>query len=91
MIRLNCFILTTPLNRDMVIADATLLTEFSLKEEGCIAYDIFASQTRPEVLMICETWADQAALDAHQKSEHFAKYAGNLRKLAELKTEKFEF
>lgn len=91
MIRLNCFIKTTPENRDMVIADATLLTEFSLKEKGCIAYDIFASQTRPEVLMICETWADEAALDAHKNSEHYAKYGGNLHKLAEMKLERFDF
>lgn len=91
MIRINCFIQTTPATRDMVVADAVLLTEHSRNEEGCVAYDIFSSQTCPEVLMICETWATQEALDAHQKTETFRKYVGHMRELAQFKTERFEF
>ena len=65
MIRLNCFISVSPENREKVLAAAKRLTAASLKQEGCIAYDIFESATRPEVLMFCETWRDQASLEAH--------------------------
>jgi len=41
--------------------------------------------------MICETWRDQAALDAHSASEEFARYVGVIRENAEMKLETFEF
>lgn len=44
---------------------AVALTEKSRKHAGCIAYDTFQNATRSDVFMICETWADQASLDAH--------------------------
>lgn len=91
MIRLNCFIRVPEENRDMVLAAAFALTSHSLTEKGCIAYDVFASGTRPDVLMICETWADQESLDAHSASEAFKKYVGEMRNLSEMKLERFEF
>lgn len=91
MIRLNCFIEVNAENRDQVLADALALTLHSRTEKGCVAYDIFASQTRDEVLMICETWADRDALDAHAASDTFARYVGNMRQLAKMKLESFEF
>ena len=56
MIRLNVFIQVEKSCRDKVLDIARKLTECSLKEPGCVAYDIFESSTRPDVLMICETW-----------------------------------
>lgn len=91
MIRLNCFILATEETRSAVLAAAKALTEISQKEEGCVSYDIFESATRPEVLMFCETWSSPEALEAHAKSEAFAKYAGEINALAKMKIEKFEF
>lgn len=90
MLRLNCFIKVSGQHHNEVIAAATRLTLESLRQDGCIAYDIFESATRPEVLMICETWRDQAALDAHSASEVFAKEVGIMRSLAELTTDRFE-
>lgn len=58
MIRLNVFIRTTESNRAEILSVAKELVTASLKDEGCIAYDIFESATRPDVLMICETWSD---------------------------------
>ena len=58
MIRLNVFIQVEKSCRDKVLDIARKLTECSLKEPGCVAYDIFESSTRPDVLMICETWKD---------------------------------
>lgn len=91
MLRLNCFISVSPAHREAVLSAARRLTEASLKQDGCIAYDIFESATRREVLMICETWRDQTALDAHSTSDVFAKEVGTISSLAEMKLETFVF
>lgn len=91
MLRLNCFISVAENNRAEVLAAAKRLTAASLEQDGCIAYDIFESATRPEVMMICETWRDQAALDAHSASEVFVEEVGKMRSLAEMKLETFSF
>ena len=91
MLRLNCFISVSRENRDAVLEAAKRLTEASLKQDGCVAYDIFDSATRPEVMMICETWRDQAALDAHSASPEFVEYVGIMRANAEMKLETFQF
>lgn len=91
MLRLNCFITVSQENREEVLYAAKRLTEASLKQDGCVAYDIFESATRPEVLMICETWSDQTALDAHSASDVFVTEVGKMRTLAEMKLEIFSF
>ena len=85
MLRLNCFIQVSNENRAEVLAAARRLTEASLKQEGCVAYDIFESATRPE------TWRDQAALDAHSASAEFEKEVGYMRDHAAMKLETFTF
>ena len=52
MIRLNVFIRTTDSNREEVVNTARELVAASLKDEGCVAYDLFESTTRNDVLMI---------------------------------------
>ena len=91
MIRINVFIQVSEANRKAVIDAAKELTACSVKEEGCIAYDIFESATRSDVLMICETWLDEATLAAHEKTTHFAIQVGKIQELAVLKLEKFNF
>ena len=91
MIRLNCFLSVKEENRKEVLEAARRLTEASLKQEGCIAYDIFESATRPEVLMFCETWRDQQALDAHATSDVFVRETKLIHDLADLKIERLSF
>lgn len=91
MLRLNCFIKVSAENRAEVLAAAKRLTEASLLQDGCVAYDIFESSTRPEVLMICETWRDRTALDAHSASEVFRTEVTAMRNLAQMKLETFQF
>lgn len=91
MLRLNCFIRVSAENREEVLSAAKRLTEASLKQDGCVAYDVFASATRSDVLMICETWRDQEALDAHSASDVFVKEVGFMKSLAEMKLEVFSF
>ena len=64
---------------------------YSLKDNGCIAYDIFESSTRSDVLMICETWKDAESLSAHEKAEHFVTLVPKLQGLGAMKLEKFTF
>lgn len=65
MIRLNVFIQVEAANRAALLAEAKALVEKSLNDEGCVAYDVFESATRQNVMMICETWRDEQALAAH--------------------------
>ncbi|NHA66508.1 putative quinol monooxygenase [Phycicoccus flavus] len=48
------------------------LVEATRAEEGCLAYDLFESAAAPDVFVMVERYADQAALDAHMSSEHLA-------------------
>ena len=91
MIRLNSFIQVEESKREQVLALAKELVAASLKDEGCIAYDIFESSTRRDVMMICETWKDAASLDAHSKSAHFTTLVPQIQNLGSLKLEQFEF
>lgn len=90
MIRINCFISVKASKKDEVLSAAKRLTEASLKQDGCIAYDIYMSATRPEVLMICETWRDEASLKAHSDSQVFHDEVSIIHNNAEMKLETFE-
>ena len=91
MIRLNVFIQVSAENRSAALETAKELVEKSLKDNGCIAYDIFESATRSDVLMICETWKDAESLSAHEKAEHFVTLVPKLQGLGAMKLEKFTF
>lgn len=91
MIRLNVFVRVSEAHRAQLLDVARKLTECSLKEDGCVAYDIFESATRGDVLMICETWRDAEALAAHEKTSHFVEYVAQMQALGEMKLEKFDF
>jgi len=91
MLRLNVFIRTDETRRAELIETGRKLVAASLGDKGCEAYDLFESATRPEALMICETWEDAAALTAHEQAPHFVELVPRLHELGELKLEKFEF
>lgn len=92
MIRLNCFFQSNESEHyETALAAAKALTDYSQKHEGCIAYDVFQSATRPGIFMICETWTDAAALDKHSSTPEFKKYSPMMRQCGQMKVEKFEF
>lgn len=91
MLRLNCFFQAHEGKYAEALEAAIALTAASQKDAGNIAYDTFESATRPDVFMICETWADEASLKAHMAAPHFKLYVGKLEALGELKLEQFEF
>ncbi|MGL4519118.1 MAG: putative quinol monooxygenase [Phocaeicola sp.] len=91
MIRLNVFVRVAEENRTAVVALFKELVASTLKEEGCIAYDLFESSTRPDVLLICETWSNADTLKAHEGTTHFTTLVPQITALAALKIEKFDF
>lgn len=91
MIRINCFIQVEEAHRDEVLAAAKELVAATQKnDEGCVSYDFFASTTRNDVFMFCETWVDDAALTAHSRSEHFLAAMHTIKGGAKISIEKME-
>lgn len=90
MIRLNCLFQAKEGRFDEALAAAVELTHESRKQDGCVGYDVFASATRPDVFLFCETWRDEAALAAHSASEPFVKNFPIITGCGEIKVEKFE-
>ena len=91
MIRLNCFFKAKEGKFSEALEAAIALTAKSQKHEGCIAYDVFESATRPDVFMICETWKDQEVLDKHSATPEFAQYVGIIQECGDMKIEQFQF
>ena len=94
MIRLNVFFEAKDADSATRLLElASELVEKSRNDDGCVAYDVFQSATRTGVMMICETWADQHALDAHSASVHFTNIVPMMEALTchGLKLERFEF
>ena len=90
MIRINCFYEAKDGRLDEAFKAAKELVAESVKQDGCVAYDVFVSGTRPDILFFCETWRDKAALDAHMKSEPFVKYGGIMNDAGKFTIEQFE-
>jgi len=69
---------------------ATLLKALgaeSRAEPGCSRFDVNRSVEDPSTFVLYEEWTDQAALDTHYATPHFAKYGINgIRKLAQSRT-----
>ena len=107
MIRINVFIQVSEANRAALIEAGKELVACSQKDKGCVAYDLFASTTREDVLMICddlfasttredvlmicETWTDEASLSAHEQAAHFQTLVPKIQSLGTMKIEKFNF
>jgi quinol monooxygenase YgiN len=53
------------------------LTEYTRAEVGNRFYLVHRSPTEPRRFFLYEQYTDQAALDAHRASSHFAQYATN--------------
>lgn len=89
MIRLNCFFQAEAGKYAEALEAAKALVAESLKQDGCIAYDVFESGTREGIFMFCETWANQEVLDAHAASEPFKKYVAIIHSCGKMKLEQF--
>lgn len=49
------------------------LVEKTIKEPGCIKYELYQDINNPRILTMIEEWESIEALDAHEKTEHFVR------------------
>lgn len=64
-----------PEDREEIATILRELTASSRQEPGCVSYVPHRVQADPDTIVIYEQYRDQAALDAHRASPHFAMYA----------------
>ncbi|WP_457746484.1 putative quinol monooxygenase [Sulfurimonas sp.] len=57
----------------------------SKAEKGCIFYEIFQYENNPKKFMAVETWEDDAALNGHKASAHYAVYKSSYEPYCETK------
>ena len=60
-----------PGSLDACLAAARPCIAETVKENGCIGYDVHTSITDPEKVVFVERWESRAHLDAHLTTEHF--------------------
>lgn len=70
---------------------ATELVAFSLRDKGCITYDLYQSRTNDDRYMIVETWESAEDLKAHSETDHYRRLSPKLSEYADVTVEKFEF
>ena len=93
MIRLNAFfVLKEGVSLEEMKAVTNELVEKSRKDAGNKGYDLFQSTTNPRVMMFCESWESQEALDKHSAAPHFTYAVPKIGEMAVdgLKIERFE-
>jgi quinol monooxygenase YgiN len=73
-----------PEDGDKVEAILRELRDASRAEPGVITFEIARSQEKPSEFALYEEYQDQAAIEAHAKTEHFDRLVINgIRKLAQ--------
>lgn len=55
-----------------------LLVKETIKEQGCISYELFQALDDPNSLTLIEEWEDEEALLFHTKTPHFIELVGKL-------------
>ena len=60
------------------------LVERSAAEEGNITYTLNQDINNPRAFAMIEIWKDQAAIEAHNTSEHFTRIVPQLAKYIEI-------
>jgi quinol monooxygenase YgiN len=63
------------------------MVEKTVKEEGCIRYELFQDVKDPRVMIIIEEWENEEALNKHSASEHFKRIIPQLNGLREKASE----
>lgn len=56
----------------------------SQAEPGCVTYTLNRCDENPRLFAFIETWKDQAAIEAHNTSEHFTRIVPQLASLLEI-------
>ena len=92
MIRLNVSLIVEKDENRKPLKEAVVeLIELSMREKGCIDYDLYGSLINNDRLLIYETWEDKASLKAHMESDHFKRLFPQSQELATMTIEEFDF
>ncbi len=77
---------------DAVLEAARRLSEASPKEEGLLLYQAHRDPQNPRVFYFYEQYRDEAAYEAHVRSEHFQRwgFGDAIPRLLELRREFYE-
>jgi len=59
-----------PGTADKAAVEARKVVAGTVKEDGCIFYDMHRSVNDPDKLVVVERWASREALDAHMHTPH---------------------
>ena len=59
---------------ELVKSEIVKLIEPTLKEEGCMQYDLHQDNEEPEVFIFFENWATKALWERHNESTHLAEF-----------------
>jgi quinol monooxygenase YgiN len=62
-------------DRDEITQILRELTRFSRQEDGCVSYISHFVESDPDTMVIYEQYRDEAAVEYHRATPHFAKYA----------------
>ncbi len=69
------------------LENAKKLIEATVKEQGCIKYELFEDEKDSKVLTIIEEWEDMDALQRHSKSSHFTEIVPKMGEFMEKQPE----
>ena len=62
-------------DREQIAAILRELTEASRKEAGCVSYVAHTVESDPDTVLIYEQYRDDAAVEQHRGTTHFARLA----------------
>lgn len=68
-------IVIKPNQIELVKSELLKLIEPTLKEAGCIQYDLHQDNDNPSVFLFYETWQSRELWQEHMKSSHLADHA----------------
>jgi len=66
---------------------AKILVEETVKEDGCINYEMYQDVKDPSTLIMIEEWETIEALNNHMASEHFKKIVPQMSEFMDQKSE----
>jgi len=75
MISFTVRMIFRPDDREEIAQTLRELTRLSRLEPGCVSYIPHHIESDPDTILIYEQYKDEAAVDAHRTSPHFAQYA----------------
>jgi quinol monooxygenase YgiN len=61
----------------MVKEEVLKLIDHTRHETGCIQYDLYQDNEKPEVFIFFENWENKSLWEAHMQSEHLQNFVKN--------------